>query len=41
MGGLNMINIEGTTITMTRGDTLRVLIELKRDNEIYIPVSGD
>lgn len=36
-----MINIEGTTITMTRGDTLRIFIELKRDNEIYTPVSGD
>lgn len=36
-----MIKIEGTTITMTRGDTLRALIEIKRNGEIYTPVAGD
>ena len=33
--------IEGTTITMTRGDTLRVRVSIERDGEAYVPVEGD
>lgn len=36
-----MTNVTGTTITMTRGDTLRVQIAITRDDEPYVPVSGD
>ena len=36
------VKISGTTITMTRGDTLRVTLELKDENEeIYEPQEGD
>lgn len=36
------VSISGTTIKMTRGDTLRILLTLKdeSDNE-YIPAEGD
>lgn len=36
------VNISGTTIRMTRGDTLRVTLQLKDDdgNE-YVPQEGD
>lgn len=33
--------IDGTTITLTRGDTLRVKVEILRDDEPYIPQEGD
>lgn len=37
-----MITISGTTIKMTRGDTLRVTLELKdEDDNPYVPVPGD
>lgn len=37
-----MVNITGTTIKMTRGDTLRVILTLKdEEGNTYIPVSGD
>lgn len=34
-------SISGTDITMTRGDTLKVTIDLTQDGEPYIPVDGD
>lgn len=33
--------ISGTSISLTRGDTLRVLINIFRGNQPYIPVQGD
>ena len=33
--------INGTDITMTRGDTLKVSVSLTRDGETYTPVEGD
>lgn len=37
-----MINISGTTITMTRGDTLRAILELKdEDGNVYTPLRDD
>lgn len=37
-----MIKINGTTITMTRGDTLRATISIMdADGEEYVPVNGD
>lgn len=33
--------IKGKTITLTRGDTLRVLVSMKKDGEEYIPEAGD
>lgn len=33
--------IEGTTITMTRGDTLRARVSIERDGEAYVPAEGD
>lgn len=36
-----MIKIDGTTITMTRGDTLIVYVAMTRDGEAYIPQTGD
>lgn len=37
-----MISIEGTTITMTRGDTLRAVIEIQeQDGDAYAPVEGE
>ena len=38
-----MINIDTKTfeITMTRGDTLKVIIGMKQDEEPYIPAEGD
>lgn len=33
--------IKGTTITLTRGDTLRVKININVDDEEYTPVAGD
>lgn len=36
------VKISGTTITMTRGDTLRVILDLKDDDEnAYVPQEGD
>ena len=34
-------SINGNTITLTRGDTLRVLIEIEVDGEVYTPQNGD
>lgn len=37
-----MIRISGTTITMTRGDTLRVILELKdEEGNTYVPLEND
>lgn len=37
-----MVNISGTTIELTRGDTLRVVLELTDYNgNAYVPNSGD
>lgn len=36
-----MYNIYGTKIHLTRGDTLIANLEIKRDNEPYIPAVGD
>lgn len=37
-----MISINGTTISMTRGDTLRVTVGIKRsDGSDYTPETGD
>ncbi len=37
-----LIKISGTTIAMTRGDTLRVVLELKDENDnTYVPQSDD
>ena len=33
--------IEGTSITLTRGDTLRVKINLTVSGEVYEPINGD
>ena len=36
------VSISGTTIKMTRGDTLRIILELQDENaDKYIPVEGD
>lgn len=34
-------SISGTSITLTRGDTLKVKINIMKDNEIYVPQVGD
>lgn len=34
-------SINGTTITMTRGDTLKATITLMKDDVVYTPVDGD
>ena len=34
-------SVNGTDITMTRGDTLRVTIGLTKDGDPYTPVEGD
>lgn len=36
-----MIKVSGTQISMTRGDTLRVKVNLTRDGEAYEPAPGD
>lgn len=36
-----MIKVSGTKIQMTRGDTLRVLVNLTKDGEPYEPQEGD
>lgn len=37
-----MFTIEGTTILMTRGDTVCIEVEIKtRDGETYTPTEGD
>lgn len=36
-----MVTINGTTINLTRGDTLRVQITLTQDGETYTPEVGD
>lgn len=37
-----MVKISGTTITMTRGDTLRVTLTLKdEEGNVYTPEEGD
>ena len=33
--------VDGTTITLTRGDTLRLKINITLNDQEYIPVSGD
>lgn len=36
-----MYKVDGTTITMTRGDTVTIQIEMKRGSETYTPQEGD
>lgn len=36
-----MVSISGTDITMTRGDTLLVNIQIEKDGEQYIHLPGD
>lgn len=36
-----MVDIDGTTITMTRGDTLVVLVSMYRGETAYTPAEGD
>ena len=36
-----MVNIDGTNITMTRGDTLVADVSIKRNGEAYAPEAGD
>ena len=36
-----MYKVEGTTITMTRGDTLLVQVGITRDGTAYTPEAGD
>ena len=36
-----MYKVEGTTITMVRGDSFVASISLSRNGEPYIPVNGD
>lgn len=36
-----MVQINGTSITMTRGDTLCVQVNLTQNGEPYTPVEGD
>lgn len=36
-----MYSINGTTISLTRGDTLLVQVGMMRDSEPYTPVEGD
>lgn len=36
-----MISVNGTTITMTRGDTAVIHVSMTRDGTAYNPVSGD
>lgn len=37
-----MIKIDGTTISMTRGDTLRVIVSMEQDDYTeYLPVEGE
>lgn len=33
--------IKGNTITLTRGDTLRVFVSMEKDGQEYIPETGD
>ena len=35
------VNIDGTTITMTRGDTLNLKFNLSKNGESYVPSNGD
>jgi hypothetical protein len=34
-------SVSGTSITLTRGDTLRIKINITLNDEEYIPVEGD
>ena len=36
-----MYKVEGTTIRMTRGDTLKVQVALKQGGQAYTPEAGD
>lgn len=36
-----MVLVNGTTITMTRGDTAFISVSMTRDGEPYTPVEGD
>lgn len=35
------VNVNGTTITMTRGDTAVIQVSMTRDGASYTPVEGD
>ena len=36
-----MVKVEKSTITMTRGDTLRIALELTKNGEPFTPGAGD
>lgn len=36
-----MYSVDGTTIHLIRGDTMRLEVSLTKDGEIYTPMSGD
>lgn len=36
-----MVEVSGNRITMTRGDTLRIKVDITVDGETYDPVDGD
>lgn len=36
-----MFVIKGNEITMTRGDTIRIQVDITKDDEPYTPVDGD
>ena len=36
-----MVEVNGNKITMTRGDTLRIKVDITVDGETYEPVNGD
>ena len=36
-----MVRVDSPSITMTRGDTLRVSVSIDRDGDAYTPESGD
>ena len=36
-----MTKVDGTSIEMTRGDTLRVQVGIEQDEETYVPQTGD
>ena len=35
------VKLNGTTITMTRGDTAAIEVSMTRDGDPYLPVAGD
>lgn len=38
---VNMYKIDGTTISLVRGDSMSLQFSLKKDGEEYVPIDGD